>query len=170
MTTQTTHPQSTGEAMTSRAKELLVQILAAEWSVDKHSLWINADGVPKGPMHAADVRGWGFLTGRGHAHALDSESAFLIQKAIAHNIVDSHNAYRTLSSENARLTERVKVLEVALEHFLDRWDWSQRTHAESSPQTTPEDIERGDKEAMDGLEKLREIMFGLGNVQTGGGA
>ena len=49
--------------------------------------WIMAEGAPKGPMHVAEVRGWGYLTGGGHgALGLDNDSAVAIQVANAHLI------------------------------------------------------------------------------------
>lgn len=54
------------------------------WRVDEPGLWIVADNVPKGPMHIADVRGWGYLTGTGHgALGLKAGDALAIQRANA---------------------------------------------------------------------------------------
>lgn len=54
------------------------------WSIDKHTLWIVARDTPKSQMHVADIRGWGYLTGKGHgALGLDVEEAKAIQDANA---------------------------------------------------------------------------------------
>ena len=54
------------------------------WRIKKYSNEIVADNVPKGPMHVADVRGWGYLTGEGHgALGLGHDEAIAIQTANA---------------------------------------------------------------------------------------
>lgn len=67
------------------------------WRVDEPGLWIVADNVPKGPMHVADVRGWGYLTGAGYgALGLKSGDALAIQRANAAFIVRAVNAHNAL--------------------------------------------------------------------------
>ncbi len=53
------------------------------WSLHMASGWVNADHCcGRGPMHVADVRGWGHLTGHGHgAHAMKWDDAKVIQEA-----------------------------------------------------------------------------------------
>ncbi len=55
------------------------------WTYDHLSGWINADQCcARGPMHVADIRGWGHLTGGGHgAHGMAREDAVKIQDANA---------------------------------------------------------------------------------------
>lgn len=53
------------------------------WRVDNMGLGIWCDHKEKGANKLLDIRGWGFLTGKGHgALGLDSEEAESIQIAI----------------------------------------------------------------------------------------
>jgi hypothetical protein len=66
--------------------------------------WIMAEHVEKGPTHVAEMRGWGYLTGRGHgALALSSEEASAIQLANAALIVALVNAAPYLLSRIEQL-------------------------------------------------------------------
>lgn len=55
------------------------------WTYHASSGWINADHCcPRGPMHVADIRGGGHLTGHGHgAHAMKWDDAKVVQDANA---------------------------------------------------------------------------------------
>ena len=55
------------------------------WKVSQPSYWINAPHCcERGPMHVADARGWGHLTGKGHgAHGMEAKEAIAIQEANA---------------------------------------------------------------------------------------
>lgn len=61
----------------------------APWTYDHRSGWINADQCcSRGPMHVADIRGWGHLTGKGHgAHGMTPDEAIAIQAANARLII-----------------------------------------------------------------------------------
>jgi hypothetical protein len=57
------------------------------WEID-HGLRIIARNVERGPMPVADVRGWGYLTGKGHgALGLPFDEAEKIQTANARLLV-----------------------------------------------------------------------------------
>jgi hypothetical protein len=76
------------------------------WRIDSHFNSIYADNVPKGPMRVADIRGWGYLTGKGDgALGLDYDAAFEIQKANAAFIVKSVNAMPDVEFLLDRLAE-----------------------------------------------------------------
>lgn len=67
------------------------------WSIDKHTLWIVARDTPKSQMHVADIRGWGYLTGKGHgALGLDVEEAKAIQDANARLIAAAPEMFEAL--------------------------------------------------------------------------
>lgn len=74
-----TKPQAPGVAVADAPKHTPGPwITGNHWPVG----WIMAEGVEKGPMHVADIRGWGYLTGRGHgALGLSHEDAAAIQDA-----------------------------------------------------------------------------------------
>lgn len=64
------------------------------WSVHTLTATIYATEVPKGPARVADMRGWGYLTGKGHgALALPEDEAIEIQRANAAHIVKCVNAF-----------------------------------------------------------------------------
>lgn len=88
------------------------------WERDSYSLRINAVDVPKGPMHIADIRGWGYLTGKGHALALPDEEAIAIQRANAEFIAAARTDVPVLLQHiddmTAKLaTARADAMEVA---------------------------------------------------------
>lgn len=67
------------------------------WRVEPYSFSIYADNVPKGPARVADMRGWGYLTGKGHgALALSDDKGVAIQKANAEFIVKAVNSHEAL--------------------------------------------------------------------------
>ncbi len=77
------------------------------WTYDPRSGWINADQCcARGPMHVADIRGWGHLTGGGHgAHGMAREDAAKIQDANAKLICGVHGlleAAKELANETCR--------------------------------------------------------------------
>lgn len=68
------------------------------WKAEtEFSCRIMAHNIPKGPMTICDIRGWGYLTGKGHgALGLSQEEAIAIQKANAELIVRAVNAHEDL--------------------------------------------------------------------------
>lgn len=69
----------------------------APWSVHTLTATIYAADVPKGPARVADMRGWGYLTGKGNgALALPEDEAIEIQRANAAHIVKCVNAFPDL--------------------------------------------------------------------------
>lgn len=92
-------------------ERLLAEATERPWTAGNHwpAGWIMAEGVKKGPMHVAEMRGWGYLTGRGHgALGLTSLEAARIQDANAALIVEAINALPSLIS-------RIRSLQGALE-------------------------------------------------------
>lgn len=73
------------------------------WENDGHGM-IWAREVSKGPMHIADIRGWGYLTGRGHG-------ALGLSHEIAAEIQDSNAALIAAAPD---LLERVKEMTASL--------------------------------------------------------
>lgn len=65
------------------------------WTYDDKSGWVVSDNCcQRGPMHVADIRGWGHLTGQGHgAHAMKWDEAVVIQKANAAVIASAPDFY-----------------------------------------------------------------------------
>ncbi|MBR9841199.1 MAG: hypothetical protein GYB50_25455 [Rhodobacteraceae bacterium] len=59
------------------------------WGVDEYG----------GPCMVADIRGWGYLTGRGQALALSSDEAFEAQRRTAEFIAQAMNAAMDLGAE-----------------------------------------------------------------------
>lgn len=74
-------------AIEKRAREIEARLKAATpgpWrQMAPLSTWIESEHCcGRGPIHVADVRGWGHLTGRGDgAHAMDEAPAMIIQNA-----------------------------------------------------------------------------------------
>ncbi|MDB5607750.1 MAG: hypothetical protein JWP25_4650 [Bradyrhizobium sp.] len=67
------------------------------WRVCPYALHIYADNVPKGPARVADLRGWGYLTGKGHgALGLSDDEGIKVQKANAELIVKAVNSHGPL--------------------------------------------------------------------------
>lgn len=74
------------------------------WVVEEPTLWIVATNVPKGRMHVADIRGWGYLTGKGDgALGMSYDDAFEIQKANAAFIVKAGNSHDDLITALRRI-------------------------------------------------------------------
>lgn len=56
----------------------MADITPGPWTYDPKSGWISADKCcHRHPMHVADIRGWGHLTGKGQAHGMDWDDAIL---------------------------------------------------------------------------------------------
>lgn len=81
--------------------------------------WIDApSALPDGSAaHVADVRGWGYLTGRGHALALNDDTAYAAQMVWGDLIVFAVNnlpallsAAASLAAERKRADEAEKAL------------------------------------------------------------
>lgn len=94
-------PESTAGEVVKRLDELKKLAEAAslyapgEWdaTAPSGSTWIDAPHAAKGPMHVADVRGWGHLTGRGSgALGLPHDKAMAIQAAIGKHIAAANPA------------------------------------------------------------------------------
>jgi hypothetical protein len=82
------------------------------WRSCPHSQDIYADDVPKGPMRVADIRGWGYLTGKGHgALGLSDEVALATQKANAAFIVEAVNSHASLKARIQELEAALKLAE-----------------------------------------------------------
>jgi hypothetical protein len=64
---------------------------AGPFYVQAGSLWICGTDAFGGPCHVADIRGWGYLTGRGQALALDADTAIEAQERAAQFIVEAMN-------------------------------------------------------------------------------
>ena len=73
-------------------------------NINPYGGWISTVGDPygSGPMHIADVRGWGHLTGKGGGCAFDEDKAVAIQEANARLIA----AAPTMLDALKALTER----------------------------------------------------------------
>ena len=81
------------------------------WRANTASYDIYADNVPKGPMKVADIRGWGYLTGKGHgALGLSYEEASQIQQANALLIVEAVNSHAALKSRVEELTKALQQI------------------------------------------------------------
>jgi hypothetical protein len=83
----------------------------APWRVDPHSFSIYAQDVPKGPARVADMRGWGYLTGKGHgALGLPEALAIETQKANADFIVKAVNNHDALVETLKLARARIEYL------------------------------------------------------------
>lgn len=68
------------------------------WSVDHYALHVESIGCRKAPARVCDIRGWGYLTGKGHgALGLSQSEAILIQKANAYLIAAAPELYDELA-------------------------------------------------------------------------
>jgi hypothetical protein len=72
-------------------------------SVEGMGGWIQTVGEPygNGPMHVADVRGWGHLTGRGGGCAFPEDKAIAIQEANARLIATAPELLAALKARRA---------------------------------------------------------------------
>lgn len=67
------------------------------WKIDPHSFSVYAADVPRGSPRVADMRGWGYLTGKGSgALGLSDDEGIAAQKANAELIVKAVNNHETL--------------------------------------------------------------------------
>jgi hypothetical protein len=97
------------------------------WHVEGMTLCVVSDHAPKGRMRVADIRGWGYLTGKGDgALGLSEDDAFAIQEANAALIVNAVNnheallrtlqhiaAMKTLTDDRANRITLVAAIEMA---------------------------------------------------------
>lgn len=78
--------------MTDRPKLCSGPVFAdGPFRVMDDTLWIVGTDAYGGTCHVADIRGWGYLTGRGQALALTSDEAIAAQARAAQFIVDAMN-------------------------------------------------------------------------------
>lgn len=86
------------------------------WRADQPALWVKSgETALGGTAHVADIRGWGYLTGRGHALAMESDDAFGVQKLWAALVVAAVNALpvhlaRIRELEAARLAPAIPAV------------------------------------------------------------
>lgn len=67
------------------------------WAIDSHALSIYSAETKKGIARVADLRGWGYLTGKGHgALGLSNDDGIAAQRANAELIVKAVNAHDVL--------------------------------------------------------------------------
>lgn len=90
------------------------------WHVDPHSGSIYAADVPKGSPRVADMRGWGYLTGKGHgALGLPETEAIAAQKANAAFIVKAVNSHEALVHRLNQVRGDLHLCAAALPHGDD---------------------------------------------------
>lgn len=99
-----------------RVAELDAKATKGPWEQDRHSGWINTvkPVYCASPMHVADIRGWGHLTGVGAANMPHAE-AVKIQEANGDIIAEA----RTLLPQ---LAEMVRVAREGLEDIVREQD------------------------------------------------
>lgn len=67
------------------------------WKIDPHALSIYSSETPKGCARVADLRGWGYLTGKGYgALGLSDDDGIAAQRANAELIVKAVNSHDAL--------------------------------------------------------------------------
>jgi hypothetical protein len=76
-----TEPVADRWADLERLAKAATQHVTGDWHHDKPETWIWAGDPRGGRVHIADIRGWGYLTGRGGGLGLDETPAFDQQKA-----------------------------------------------------------------------------------------
>ncbi len=82
---------------------------------DSFGLQIWADGIKDGPTHVLDVRGWGYLTGRGRgALALTEDDGISAQRAVQAYAVAAWNSVPDLISTIERQAEEIAALREGL--------------------------------------------------------
>jgi hypothetical protein len=115
--------------------EAVVAHTPGPWEVDKFTYWITASNVAKGPMHVADIRGWGYLTGKGDgALGMEYDAAVEVQKANARLIAAAPDMLDAL-----RNVQKL-IAEAAMTGFNYKdGDWPERLFA--SQQVTSAAIE-----------------------------
>lgn len=90
------------------------------WRMDPINFTIYAQDVPKGPARVADMRGWGYLTGKGHgALALSDNEAIAIQQANAAFIVKAVNEYAGLVQRLVEATRLINEGNATLAKLID---------------------------------------------------
>ena len=73
--------------------------------------WFEIKHPTKGWTHIMDMRGWGFLTGKGHgALGLPEGEAITIQRDLAAEVVHTWNSYHSLVKRNIELEAEVEAL------------------------------------------------------------
>lgn len=91
-------------------RQMMADHFPTPWRVCPDALHIYADNVPKGPARIADLRGWGYLTGKGHgALGLTHDEGTAVQKANADFIVKAVNSHDHL----------IKALEASCGYLLN---------------------------------------------------
>lgn len=87
------------------------------WHVDPYSGSVYAADVPKGSPRVADMRGWGYLTGKGHgALGLPETEAIAAQKANAAFIVKAVNNHDALVDALKKMDFLRLVISSAVSH------------------------------------------------------
>jgi hypothetical protein len=90
------------------------------WRKDEYALSIYADNVPKGPMRVADLRGWGYLTGKGHgALGLSRDEGIAVQEANATFIVKAVNNHDALVKALEKISQQMTMGELIAEYGED---------------------------------------------------
>lgn len=75
----------------------MAEHLKTPWRTDHMGMHVESIGCEKAPVKILDIRGWGYLTGKGHgALGLSDEEAIEIQKANAAFIVRAANCHAEL--------------------------------------------------------------------------
>lgn len=98
---------------------LITRLHKGPWEID-HGLRIIARNVERGPMTVCDVRGWGYLTGKGHgAIGLSFEEAEKVMMANARLIV----AAPDMALDGRFLIERLDDFEreIHSEELIREW-------------------------------------------------
>lgn len=84
------------------------------FTVNRATNWIEGVDAFGGPCHMLDVRGWGYLTGRGTALRLPDEVAIKAQRETAQWVVDAMNA-----AWNRRTPDPAQIRADALRELCD---------------------------------------------------
>ena len=101
------------------------EAIGGEWSVGMYALSVEADYEEDGkPWHTKilDIRGWGHLTGKGHARAMGEKEAKKVQEHNADFLAQSANARPALKALLDELKEKDRVMAVMAEALLDAQD------------------------------------------------
>ena len=94
------------------------EAIGGEWSVGMYALSVEADYEEDGkPWHTKilDIRGWGHLTGKGHARAMGEKEAKKVQEHNADFLAQSANARPALKALLDELKEKDRVMAVMAE-------------------------------------------------------
>lgn len=107
---QTNHPAPDLRGLARSADQ-------STWKADPHGLYVWADHPEKGPWPILDIRGWGFLTGKGHgALGLPKEVAIQLQRQVC-DYVAAANPAAILSLLDEREALRADVERLTGERF-----------------------------------------------------